>query len=44
MAAVRYPIYATADITVDVAGGAHADAVEAIVAGLKAFWKQDEPQ
>lgn len=42
MAAVRYPIYATADVTVDVAGGAHADAVEAIVTTLEAFWAQDE--
>tara|TARA_R110002167_G_scaffold25057_6_gene87459 strand:+ start:2883 stop:3440 length:558 start_codon:yes stop_codon:yes gene_type:complete len=43
MAAVRYPIYATADVTVDVAGGAHSDAVEAIVTSLKAFWAKDEP-
>jgi shikimate kinase len=42
MAAVRYPIYATADVTVDVASGAHADAVEAIVTTLRAFWAQDE--
>ena len=41
MAAIRYPIYATADVTVDVAGGAHADAVEAIVSTLEAFWAQD---
>ncbi len=42
MAAVRYPIYATADVTVDVASGAHADSVEAIVAALEAFWSQDQ--
>lgn len=41
LAESRYPIYATADVTVDVAGGAHADAVEAIVRSLKAFWAQD---
>lgn len=37
MAEVRYPLYATADVVVDVAGGGHADAVEAIVRGLEAF-------
>ncbi|MDI1281626.1 shikimate kinase [Brevundimonas sp.] len=42
LAEVRYPIYATADVTVDVAGGAHADAVEAIVSTLEAFWAQDQ--
>lgn len=42
MAAVRYPIYATADVSVDVASGAHADSVEAIVAALEAFWSQDQ--
>jgi shikimate kinase len=42
LAQVRYPIYATADLTVDVAGGAHADAVEAIVSTLEAFWAQDQ--
>lgn len=42
LAEVRYPIYATADVTVDVAGGAHAEAVEAIVRTLEAFWAQDQ--
>ncbi len=32
----RYPIYASADLVVDVTGGAHAQAVEAIVEALKA--------
>ncbi|MGV9007874.1 MAG: shikimate kinase [Brevundimonas sp.] len=41
MAEVRYPVYATADVTVDVAGGAHADAVEVIVRGLEAFWARE---
>ena len=36
MAEVRYPVYQTADLTVDVATGAHAQAVEAIVAALEA--------
>ena len=34
MAEVRYPLYETADVTVDVATGAHAQAVDAIVAAL----------
>ncbi|PZO07036.1 MAG: shikimate kinase [Alphaproteobacteria bacterium] len=38
MAEVRYPIYATADVTVEVGVGAHAQSVEAIMAGLTAFW------
>lgn len=37
LAEARYPLYATADLTVDVAGGAHADAVENIVRALNAF-------
>ena len=36
MAEVRYPVYAGADLTVDVAGGAHAQAVEAICSALQA--------
>ena len=36
MAEVRYPVYQTADVTVDVATGAHAQAVDAIVAALEA--------
>lgn len=35
MAAVRYPHYAEADVILDVGGGAHAQAVDAIIAGLK---------
>lgn len=38
LAEVRYPLYATADVTVDVGAGAHAQAVEAIVAALKDYW------
>ena len=36
LAETRYPIYAEADVTVDVAGGAHMQAVEGIVAALEA--------
>jgi shikimate kinase len=36
MAEVRYPVYGQADVTVDVGGGAHAEAVEAIVKALDA--------
>lgn len=36
MAEARYPYYAMADVTVDVARGAHAEAVEAIVKALAA--------
>jgi shikimate kinase len=37
LAEARYPIYAQADLTVDVGAGSHAQAVEAVVAGLKAW-------
>ena len=37
MAEVRYPFYALADVTVDVATGAHGEAVEGIVKALQAF-------
>lgn len=37
LAEARYPIYATADIMVDVGGGAHAQAVEAILKALAAY-------
>lgn len=37
MAEARYPIYAEAHLTVDVAGGAHAQAVEAIVEALNSI-------
>ncbi|MBU1346246.1 MAG: shikimate kinase [Alphaproteobacteria bacterium] len=43
MAEVRYPVYATADLTVDVGAGAHAQAVEAILEALTAFWKNGAP-
>ncbi|QDH73630.1 shikimate kinase [Brevundimonas sp. M20] len=36
LAEARYPVYGEADLTVDVAGGAHAEAVEAIVRALEA--------
>jgi shikimate kinase len=34
LAEARYPIYATADVTVDVGAGSHAQAVEAVLAAL----------
>lgn len=36
LAEARYPVYASADVVVDVTGGAHAEAVEAIVQALEA--------
>ena len=42
LADVRYPLYGEADLTVDVGGGAHSDAVDAILRGLDAFWNQSE--
>lgn len=44
MADVRYPVYATADLVVDVAGGAHAQAVEAIVEALEAHFAVHAPE
>jgi len=38
MAEVRNPFYATADVTVDVASGAHGEAVEGIVRALETYW------
>jgi shikimate kinase len=38
MAEVRNPFYAAADLTVDVASGAHAEAVERIVEALQGHW------
>jgi len=38
MAEVRYPVYATADLTVDVGAGAHAQSVEAILDALETYW------
>lgn len=40
LAEARYPLYAQADVTVDVGGGPHGDAVEAIVGRLKTLWKE----
>ncbi len=37
MAEVRYPLYAEADVTVDVGAGAHGEAVEAIMRALTAW-------
>lgn len=44
MAEVRYPVYATADLIVDVAGGAHAQAVEAIAEALEAHFAAHAPE
>lgn len=41
MAEVRYPLYATADVTVDVGAGAHAQAVDAILAALTDYWGRE---
>jgi len=37
----RYPLYAEADLTVDVGGGAHADAVNAVVKALDAYQRNE---
>jgi shikimate kinase len=42
MADVRYPVYATADLIVDVAGGAHAQAVDGICEALQAHFAAHE--
>jgi len=42
MAEVRYPIYETADLAVDVASGAHAQAVDAICEALETWWAAAE--
>ena len=39
LAEARYPLYAEADVTVEVGGGPHGDAAEAILSGLKRLWK-----
>ncbi|MDY6922638.1 MAG: shikimate kinase [Pseudomonadota bacterium] len=44
LADVRYPIYETADVTVDVTGGAHAHAVEAIHEALRAYFAAPQPE
>lgn len=41
MAEVRYPLYATADVTVDVGAGAHGQAVDAILAALTEYWNRE---
>lgn len=41
LAEARYPVYGEADLTVDVAGGAHTQAVEAIVEALEAHWAME---
>lgn len=43
MAEARYPIYGTADVTVDVGVGTHTHAVEAILTGLETYWR-DNPE
>jgi shikimate kinase len=40
MAEARYPFYAAADVTVDVASGAHAEAVDRIVQTLEDYWTE----
>lgn len=42
MAEVRYPIYQTADLIVDVASGAHGQAVDAICGVLEPYWAAAE--
>lgn len=44
MADVRYPVYATADVVVDVTGGAHVQAVEAIAEALEAHFAAQAPE
>lgn len=39
LAEARQPIYAQSDVTVDVGGGAHGEAVEAILKALDAHWE-----
>ncbi|HEY0928208.1 shikimate kinase [Brevundimonas sp.] len=41
LAEARYPVYGEADLTVDVAGGAHTQAVDAIVEALEAHWAME---
>ena len=43
LAEARYPVYAAADLVVDVTGGAHAQAVEAIVEALRAHGVVEDP-
>ena len=41
LAEARYPLYGEADVTVDVGGGAHGDAVEAIHTALRTLWRAE---
>jgi len=41
LAEARYPVYGEADVTVDVAGGAHTQAVDAIVEALEGHWAME---
>ena len=44
MGEVGDPVYATADVTVEVGAGAHAQAVEAILEALEAYWAREGVQ
>ncbi len=45
LAEARYPVYAeAADVVVDVAGGAHGQAVEAIATALEGFYADQAPE
>lgn len=44
LAEARYPVYAAADLVVDVGGGAHPHAVETIVAALEAHFAAHAPE
>ncbi|MNY72132.1 shikimate kinase [compost metagenome] len=41
LAEARYPIYAEADLTVDVGGGSHGQAVEAIIRELRRHAREE---
>ena len=43
LAEVRYPIYAEADLTVDVGTGSHGQAVDAIYRELKRYLREERP-
>ena len=44
LAGVRYPIYAEADMTVDVGIGSHGQAVDAIYRELKRYLREEKPK
>lgn len=44
LADARYPIYGEADLVVDVGGGAHAQAVEAIIRQLRRHWSKRDAE